>query len=102
MSVQGVDWTNQIIDITEMQICITNNVVEVNPSEKNVQGKHLQRRMSVDTGSGIVNAPSECLPTYLVTSMQQNNTTKSTYMDNNNLYLFLYQPLIEIVVIHIS
>ena len=39
ISVQELDWTKQIIDTTVMRICITNTVVEVNPSLKTFKEK---------------------------------------------------------------
>ena len=71
-----------------MKICISNKVVEFEPSEKrkNFQRKLLQRMRSVYNRSTIVNNPSECLPSVLSTSMQSQNIIRSTYIDNNNLY----------------
>ena len=59
-------------------------VLQKNP--KNFQGRPLQKSRNVNTRSAIVNTPPECLPPALTTSIQSQNTSSSSYMDNNNIY----------------
>ena len=80
-------------------ICITNIVVKVDPSAKNVLEKPLHRRRSVNTRTAIVNRPFECTHPAPTASIQSQNTTSSNQMDNNNLYQGLIQKNNKILII---
>ena len=54
-------------------------MVDFGSSFKNLNGESLERRVIVDTKSVIVNKTYGFLPPYLASSVQLNNTHRSTY-----------------------
>ena len=67
-----------------MEICIENTMVAFGYSLKSFNGQYLERSISVNIKSAIVNKPYVLLPPPQSTSMQYHNTRISTYTNKKN------------------